>query len=224
MNVKQYNPENLLNTAMTALEIAGQHVILITFKFVLKDHFPDLRGLVSVQTNSHSNYDLINSIEDPFITMMRYLVNVIQLPVHQVVNVYAIDVENYDCTDEEWNEALDLYWDLITSEFIVMDEDEAEDEYDDQQYADYLVTYMTTLINFVGQLLVLLDTGLIDFDKAWEDVCDPVIFNKDAYHDKPHAYAMGVICDLGKRLQVFQYKILQEDYDIQWLLDSVEEY
>ena len=46
MTVENFEFEDRLPMAVVTLQIAAEHLKVITFKFVLKDHYPDLRGLV----------------------------------------------------------------------------------------------------------------------------------------------------------------------------------
>ena len=203
--------------ALAVLEIAAQHCVLINFKFVLKDHYPEFRGLVTVQSSSAESYELVNNMDDPFTVMMRYLINVINSPVHYICKMYGIDPETCEPPKRTWEMGMDFYWDRITSGFIVHDELESEDEYDDKQYERNLDIYIRSLILVTVQLVALLETKEMGDEEMIKMMGKEVTFDQDIDFDKPLADAIEGVCEMGDLLLIFKQKIRDKDYNLDWL-------
>ena len=62
MTVENFEFEDRLPMAVVTLQIAAEHLKVITFKFVLKDHYPDLRGLVPTYADALEYEFKLNSI------------------------------------------------------------------------------------------------------------------------------------------------------------------
>lgn len=210
-----YRSDDALPIALLVLTNAADHLRLIIFKFVLKDHYPELRGLVSTEESSKSSDQLVNELEDPFITMLRFMFSTIQLPILEITGVYGIDPETVVFSRRAWQLSDELFWGLIMGDFILDNEQQLEDSYDDEEYMHNLDIFIITLITIVDQLLILLDGGRVDIDEAMETYGLVVEFEKERFSDKPQAYAMGLLCDVGLALLDYQEKIRNEDYSVE---------
>ena len=206
-----YNSEDALPIALLVLEKAAQRLKLIMFKFVLKDHYPDLRGLVSTEESSKSSDQLITQLKDPFIVLLGSMFDDIQLTMIRINNVYGIDPATVvftagarKCTDE-------LFWELMNGDFILEDARQAEDHYDDEEYLGNLEIFILNLVTVIDQLLKMLDGTEVDIVEA-ENRYGQVKFDKTKYIDKTHSFAMGLLCDLGIELLHYRDKIYDTNY------------
>jgi len=76
------------------LDRAACHLKLIIFKVLLKDIYPELRGLVSTEEPSASGDQLISEIDDPFITILRFMCGSVYATIH-ALNKSHFQVADY---------------------------------------------------------------------------------------------------------------------------------
>jgi hypothetical protein len=215
MAIIYYKKEDALPIVLIVLMKACDLLKLIIFKFMLKDHYQDLRGLVPTEDSSKSSDQLINEMKDPFITLLRFMHNSMQLPMLKINNIYGIDPATVIFSRHAWLKADELFWSLVTNDFILDDERQDEDKYDDEVYSQNLDMFMYSLLTIVDQLIILLDGDQIDTETAWDTFGLIAEFDSARINGKSHAYAMGALCDLGSDLLDYHDKIRNKDYSIE---------
>jgi hypothetical protein len=215
MAIIYYKKEDALPIALIVLMKASDLLQLIIFKFVLKDHYPDLRGLVPTAESSKSGDQLMNEMKDPFITLLRFMHNSMHLPMLQINDVYGIDPATVIFSRHAWLKADELFGALVTHDFILDDERQDEDKYDDGVYSQNLDMFIYSLLTLVDQLIILLDGDVIDTETAWDTFGLIAEFDRTRTNGKSHAYAIGVLCDLGSDLLDYHDKIRNKDYSIE---------
>lgn len=204
----KYNSEDVMLIAIDVLDITSQYLGAIALKFMLKDHYPDLRGILPTNTICASSCDLVNQLDDPFIERMRYLFTDIQLPACSIANLYGIDLEHMIYNERIAEIADHIYWSLIDYAFPDDDED---DDYDDDIYEAHLSMYVYSIIRIVHCLIQLIDTGEAELDEKEVDIKQYVDGEWDNHSNKINAHVLGALSDLGRKLSAF-YGVLYADY------------
>jgi len=210
----KYKTDDALPIALLVLMKASQLLKAIILKFVLKDHYPDLRGLVSIEEPSKSSDQLIDEFEDPFINMLVFMLGALQVPMININNVYGIDPPTVVFNQSAWQTADELLYELIICDFILLDERQQEDNYDDDEYLENLDMFIYTLITVLNQLLIVLNDGVVDIEEAISCYGLIIDFDNKCYSETTHVYAMGALCDLGSILLEYQDKIRNQDYSM----------
>ena len=208
-------PENILPVTLVTINKAASHLKSIIYKFVLKDHHPELRDKVSAESSSPSTDLLINEMKDPFIALLRFMFSSIQLSMLKMNDVYCIDPQVVMFEQEIFDLAGNLYWSLNICNTPFDEEGEKEDDYDDELYEIGLDAYILSVLSVLNCLLVILDSGDIDLDKARNSSGTIEDFDPKKYSNSRYPYAIGVICTLGTELLWYQKKFYLKDYTLE---------
>jgi len=215
IDMTECKPENILPVTLVTLDKAALHLKSIIYKFVLKDHHPELRGKVSAESSNPSTDLLINEMKDPFIALLRYMFSSIQLSMLKMNDVYCIDPQVVMFKQEVFDLASNLYWSLNICDTPFDEDSKKGDDYDNELYEIGLDAYILSLLSVLYCLLVILDSGAIDLDNARRNSGTIDDFDPKKYSNSRYPYAISVICTLGTELLWYQKKFYFKDYTLE---------
>ena len=189
-----HKSEDAIAITLLVLQKAAERLKLIIFKFILKDHFPDLRGVVSKEESSKSSDQLITEIKDPFIALLHLMFETIRFSMLKIGEPDVGDQTTVVFSTAARQRANDLFLELVYPNFISDNKRDAEDGYDDMEYLEYLDVFIYDLIVVVEQLLMIQDSA--------------------AGNSTKYAVAKEVLWDLRLALQKYQDKVHDKNYRV----------
>jgi hypothetical protein len=204
MKILTYNDEDRIPLVLYVLDLSAAYYTTIGFKFAVKEHFTDLEGKVETDFVDNDTVLLLRMISDEPVHMIGVAVSQMNCALMDIENIYNIDYVNQDADERIEQLAEDFYWEFMIDNFPLDDGTSRYDddvEWDPNNYELNLEIYIESLVRIVSCLLELVTDGEVNVDQAYDHYLLPERWTEEYIQDQVHAYALGVLLELGHQLE-----------------------
>jgi len=208
MKTATYDQKDFIPIAITVLNMCFHGFLCNSFKLIVLQDFPDLKGMISTDELDPYTLELLDHVESDWFKVVGQSTGAINNTLHDLANIYGINIQQTVDDNRIYTLSADFYLEIIVDIFAR----DGEELTTDDDYQHNFSVYSLSVIVIVNTLCdMIVNRGVIDLSLAWDN--NILGYLSRDYETEEHSTALELLQEMGSQLTMGYHKINSLDFN-----------